>query len=288
MTASLEERLFTAERLLAGLVRERAGVATDDDLRLLQNAGIAFGRLVRDSAPVHPPAPIAAPARVAAPPPAPVPLAATVGWRPDDADDYGAPGPRRRAAPVAPTQAERWIAARMNATPGDWIARAGMALLLFGIAFLCKYSIDQGWVTPGLRVGAGGAAGAALIVLGLRTHRTSRPFSGLFLGGGIGAWYTATYAAYALYHLVSFPAAFALMAATTAAAFGLALWSGIETLAVVGALGGVGTPFVLSSGHASVPGFVAYLLCVLSFTSGTYLARRWRPRSTPCRPGDWP
>jgi hypothetical protein len=66
------------------------------------------------------------------------------------------------------------------------------------------------------------------------------------------------------------------MAATTAAAFGLALWSGIETLAVVGALGGIGTPFLLSTGHVSVPAFVAYLLSILCWTSGVYLARRWR------------
>ncbi|HET7463796.1 MAG TPA: DUF2339 domain-containing protein [Longimicrobium sp.] len=285
MTASLEERLFTAERLLAGLIRERAGVATDEDLQLLRNAGIAFGRLVREPAspPVQAVAPASPPAppsvRVPARPPAPVPLAATVGWRPGEDEDEGydlVPGPRRRALEPEPTPAERWIAARMKATPGDWVARAGMALLLFGIAFLCKYSIDQGWITPALRVSAGGAAGAALVGLGLRTHRTSRPFSGLFLGGGIGAWYTAAYAAYELYHLLPFSVAFALMAATTAAAFGLALWSGIETLAVVGALGGIGTPFVLSSDRASVPGLVAYLLTILCFTSGTYLARRWR------------
>ncbi|HEU4561195.1 MAG TPA: DUF2339 domain-containing protein [Longimicrobium sp.] len=274
MTASLEERLFTAERLLAGLVRERAGVATDEDLRLLHNAGLAFGRMVREPAPPPMPAPMRAPTL----PPPPVPPAATAGWRPGEEEDDGydlVPGPRRRGH-VEPTPAERWIAARMQATPGDWIARAGMALLLFGIAFLCKYSIDQGWITPALRVSAGAVAGAALVALGLRTHRTSRPFSGLFLGGGICAWYTATYAAYELYHLLPFPVAFALMGATTAAAFALALWSGIETLAVVGALGGIVTPFVLSTEQASVPGLVAYLLCILCFTSGAYLALRWR------------
>lgn len=290
MTASLEERLFTAERLLAGLIRERSGVATDEDLQLLQSAGLAFGRLVREPVPppAHAPAPAPAAMRAPAPPRAPVPLAATVGWRPgeDEEDGYDqVPGPRRER--VEPTQAERWIAARVKATPGDWIARAGMALLLFGIAFLCKYSIDQGWITPALRVSAGGAAGAALIGLGLRTHRTSRPFSGLFLGGGIGAWYTATYAAYERYHLLPFAVAFALMAATTAAAFGLALWSGIEVLAVVGALGGIGTPFVLSSGPASVPGLVAYLLAILCFTSGTYLARRWRASLAVGVAGTW-
>ena len=101
MTASLEERLFTAERLLAGLIRERAGVATDEDLQLLQSAGLAFGRLVREPVPppVRAPAPAPAAMRAPAPPPAPVPLAATVGWRPGEDEDDGydrVPGPRRR------------------------------------------------------------------------------------------------------------------------------------------------------------------------------------------------
>ncbi|HYH78793.1 MAG TPA: DUF2339 domain-containing protein [Longimicrobium sp.] len=280
MTTPLEERLFYAERLLAGLVRERAGVATADDLHLLQSAGAAFARMVQEPAFQQSPAPAA----VRMPAPAPAPAAAPLPPPPsraypdaydDDAYDDMVQGPRRRER-IEPTAAERWIAAKMNATPGDWIARAGMGLLLFGIAFLCKYSIDQGWITPALRVGAGAAMGAVLIVLGVRTHSRARAFSGLFLGGGIGAWYTATYAAFALYHLVPFPVAFALMSATTAAAFVLALWTGIETLAVVAALGGIGTPFLLSTGTASAPAFVAYLLCILAWTSGTYLARRWR------------
>ncbi len=290
MTTSLEERLFSAERLLAGLVRERAGVATADDLRLLESAGAAFARLVQE--PALPPAP--APAAVRSPFPWPADVPAPPRRFPDIVDhvDDGAydelvPGPRRRERVAAPSAAERWIADRMNATPGDWIARAGMGLLLFGVAFLCKYSIDQGWITPALRVGAGAAVGAALIVLGLRTHRKARAFSGLFLGGGIGAWYTATFAAYAMYHLLPFPLAFALMAATTAAAFGLALWSGTEALAVVGALGGIGTPFVLTAASPSVPGLVAYLLSIVGWTGGVYLARRWRPSFAVATVGTW-
>jgi uncharacterized membrane protein len=304
MAVSLEERLFTAERLIAALLRERSGVATDGDLRLLENAGAAFGRMV------HEPAPAAAapPARAPLPPPPPAPRRPAPAWQPAAPDAYDdlVPGPRHRHTmlagaelgrertepfrnPVAmePTAAERWVKEKLNATPGDWIARAGMALLLLGIAFLCKYSIDQGWITPALRVSAGAAAGAVLVGLGIRTQRTSRPFSALFLGGGIGAWYIATYAAYEMYHLLPFPVAFALMAATTAAAFGLAMWSGLQVLAVVGTLGGLATPFVLTTPNASVPGLVAYLMCILAWSSGAYLAWRWRTSFVVGAVGTW-
>jgi len=304
MPSSLEERLFNAERLLASLLRERAGVATDSDLHLLQSAGIAFGRMVREPAPVQAATPVAGAEpwqpRTAPPPPphAPAPpRAAPVreAWQADryagaDAyiEDDLVPGPRRHEpVEMEPSPTERWIAAQMKATPGDWIARAGMALLLLGIAFLCKYSIDRGWITPALRVSAGAAAGVALVVVGCHTHRASRRFSALFMGGGIGALYTAGFAAYEMYHLLPFPVAFALMAATTAAAFGLAMWSGIEMLAIVGTLGGIATPFVLSASHPSVPGFVAYLLCILALGSGTYLGWRWRKSFVVATVGTW-
>jgi uncharacterized membrane protein len=155
------------------------------------------------------------------------------------------------------------------------------------VAFLCKYSIDQGWITPAIRVVAGGAIGAALIGLGIRTHRSARPFSALFLGGGIGAWYTAIYASYALYHLTPFPVAMGLMLAATLAAFGLALWSEVETLAVVGALGGLATPFVLTTSDPSVPQLVAYLSFILALTSGIHLARGWRKNLAVGAVGTW-
>jgi uncharacterized membrane protein len=288
MDHSLEERLLLNERLVASLLRERAGMASADDLALLHSA-VAVSAA---ASPVEEEAPRIVPhLQEAAPRPDSVPpLPATVAWSPGEG--YTAPiaprAPRHRSAPAAePSAAERWIAATMKATPGDWIARAGMALLLFGVAFLLKYSIDRGWVTPALRVGAGGAVGAALLVLGVRTHRGARPFSALFMGGGIGAWYMATFASYALYHLVPFPVAMTMMVATTLAAFGLALWSGVEVLAVVGALGGLGTPFVISTGSASAPGFVAYLSFILALTSGIYLTRRWRTTFAVGAVGTW-
>ena len=43
-----------------------------------------------------------------------------------------------------------------------WLNKIGIGLLLLGVAFLFKYSIDQGWITPAVRVGFGLAIGIIL------------------------------------------------------------------------------------------------------------------------------
>lgn len=46
-----------------------------------------------------------------------------------------------------------------------WLNKIGIGLLLFGLAFLFKFSIDQGWLSPPVRVGFGLALGVGLLVL---------------------------------------------------------------------------------------------------------------------------
>lgn len=64
-----------------------------------------------------------------------------------------------------------------------WLNKVGIGLLLFGVAFLFKYSVDQGWITPPIKVGLGMFIGVALAVVGMRMHRHRRDFSQVLLGG---------------------------------------------------------------------------------------------------------
>ena len=49
-----------------------------------------------------------------------------------------------------------------------WLPRVGIGLVLFAVAFAFKYSIDQGWVIPAVRVAFGYALGLTLLVLGFK------------------------------------------------------------------------------------------------------------------------
>ena len=157
-----------------------------------------------------------------------------------------------------------------------WLNRVGIGLLLFGIAFLFKFAVDQNWITPPVRVGIGLAVGVGLLMVGLRVYEDRRPFSQVLLGGGIGTLYITGYAADVLYALVPYAVAFAFMVAVTLLAFALALRQDEAVLSQIGAAGGLATPFVLYAGSASLGGLALYTCTILAGTAAVYLYKGWR------------
>ena len=154
--------------------------------------------------------------------------------------------------------------------------KIGIGLILFGVAFLFKYSIDKGWLVPPARVGAGMVIGLVLLVTGIRTHATRRHFSQVLLGGAVATFYITGFAAFQLYALVSHPMAFAFMVAVTLAAFFLSIRQNEAVLSLIGAIGGLGTPFLLYTDAGSLPGLAGYTCLILAGTSVIYFFRGWR------------
>ena len=163
----------------------------------------------------------------------------------------------------------------------------GIGLLLFGLAFLFKYSIDQGWLTEAVRVGLGLLLGSILLAIGWRIHRRRRAYSQALLGGAIAAYYITGFAAFQLYGLVSHPVAFNFMILVTVLAFALSLRRGESLLAILGAIGGLGTPFLLYAGEGRLVGLIGYTCLVLAGTSAIYLFRGWRSLLWVAVPGGW-
>lgn len=157
-----------------------------------------------------------------------------------------------------------------------WIGRLGIALLLFGAAFLFKYSIEQGWITPLVRVLFGFFLGIILLFAGLRLYQKKRTLSRMLLGGGIATYYITIFSAFQLYYLLSYSAAFTLMVTVTVIAFFLALKQDEHTLSLIGALGGFLTPFLLYTGQSNIFGLVSYTSLLVIGSSLTYMVRGWR------------
>ncbi len=71
-----------------------------------------------------------------------------------------------------------------------WLPRVGIGLVLLAVAFAFKYSIDQGWVIPAVRVALGYGLGLALLGLGFKLVANRggdvTPLGGQAVRGGPG------------------------------------------------------------------------------------------------------
>lgn len=210
--------------------------------------------------------------------------------------EAGAPGPSPipprhrvpdRPAAAAPAPAPAPATARRSALTGDvaralegkgpawWLSRAGIGLVLFGVAFLFKYAVDQGWLTPEIRVVFGLVLGILLVAVGVRTWHERRWFGAIALGGATSTFYLTGFAAFQLFHLITYPVALGFMVAVTVYTMWAALHTDEPVLGVLGALGGLGTPFLLYTAAGTVAGLAAYESLVLVGMTAIYLEKRW-------------
>lgn len=179
-------------------------------------------------------------------------------------------------APRAATPVDPRASARTAVWNGErWLNRLGILLVLLGVGFLGKYSIDRGWITPSVRVLACFVIGAALFAAGRRV-RPSRPgLAQILLGGGLAVFYVTGYVAFQLYALVPHAVAFGFLVVVTALALFVASREAEPVLAIVGTLGGLATPFLLYTNAGTIAGLVGYTCAVTIGTAGVYAQRRW-------------
>src|SRR5690242_3666297 len=120
-----------------------------------------------------------------------------------------------------------------------WLSRVGVITVVLALAFFFEYAFENHWITEWGRVVLGLACGAASLLFGERMWRAGeRTFGQALTAAGIAFLYLSFWAAYALYHLIGQPAAFALMLLTTSAAGALALRYEGPAIAALGLAGG--------------------------------------------------
>jgi len=156
-----------------------------------------------------------------------------------------------------------------------WLNKLGIGLLLFGVAFLFVYSVERGWIGPWMRVGIGAAIGTGLLAVGLRVYERRPAFSQVLLGGGVAAFYITGFAAFQLYSLLPYPVAFGCMVVVTLLAFSLSLRQDGVPLSLIGALGGLGTPFLLYTDSGSLGGLLLYTCLILAGMGAVYFRKGW-------------
>ena len=154
--------------------------------------------------------------------------------------------------------------------------KVGIALLLLGVVFLFKYSVDQGWITESVRVLFGAVIGLGLLVLGFRVRGVRPHLAPVLLGGGIAALYTTVFAAFQMYALISHPIAFGCMVSITATAFLISVIHRDVWLSLIAVSGGFATPFLLHTGAASLAPLIGYTCVVMAGAASIYTFSGWR------------
>jgi len=148
--------------------------------------------------PVPPPVSVVTPVPVAMPAPVATPMPVAM--------------PPRQAAASLESQADL-LESRIGSR---WLLYVGVVAIIIGVSYFEKLAIESRWIGETARVIQGAIFGIVLVGAGLRFVRAGYQLYGRVLSGcGIAVLYVSTYAAFNLYHLISRPAAFALMSLVT-------------------------------------------------------------------------
>nr|WP_256471632.1 DUF2339 domain-containing protein [Oceanicola sp. 502str15] len=194
-----------------------------------------------------------------------------------DADADGADTAQQPAAPVGPNAGERLVAWLQ----ANWFyAVSALSLALAGL-FLVQYGIEQGYLTPVMRVAAALALGAALIAGGewIRRRQSAGDATtylpDTFSAAGLVSLYGAVLAARGLYDLIGpGPAMLALVAVSMGAM--LLGWLNGPVLAAFGLIGAGAAPFLVGGEAESATIFYVYYGCLGLAGLAIDAWRQWR------------
>lgn len=263
---------------------------------------------LRDSEPASKPAPVPEPKVVVAPEPiaeiakpepfrppplavrvqapAPVPVIANSAIPVTEAEEE--PEPEEKADSAAAQVLRRawnWIIVGKEyrqpgmkleyAVAANWLLRIGIAVFVLGMGFFLRYSIDQGWLGPAARVALGVIIGSVMLSFGVRQlgKRYNLIGQGL-IGGGLATLYFSIFTAAQIHALIPLLAGYALMAAVTLCAGVIAVRQDAILIAVLGVLGGFGTPIMLTG--TDWAGQFGYLLVLALGVLGVSAYKNWR------------
>jgi uncharacterized membrane protein len=248
----------------------RAG-ALRSDVNRLQAAVTALqrrlGELERGAAPVGAaqpaPEPVA-PVEAAPEPVAPEPATAAAaqpdaGWNdaPAAQPEPVAAAPQPEPA-LAAKAASRSFEQRLGGSVFVWI---GAVMLALAGAFLVKYSIDVGLLSPAVRVFLGLLLGAALLGAGQWMRPRSANIAQALAAAAVADWFASLFAATALYHLIDPLTGFIALAVVTAIGIALSLREGMF-VGLVGIAGGLITPAIVHSDTPQPAGLLLYLYLI--------------------------
>lgn len=160
---------------------------------------------------------------------------------------------------------------------GNPLAKLGILLLFFGLAYLMKYSVERDMLPIEFRLMGAATASAVLLWFGWRLRLKQTLYALILQGGAVGALYITVFGAFRLYQLLPHMLAFGLMLVICAASVGLAVLQRALSLAMLASIGGYLSPLLLSTGGGSYIALFSYYLLLSLGILAISIWQPWRP-----------
>ena len=174
-------------------------------------------------------------------------------------------------SPVAPV-APGWEH-RLGSRAFIWVGAVTLALAAI---FLVRYSIEEGYLSPEVRVILAALFGFAMVGGAEKMKPRDERVAQALAASGIAALYGALFSAVALYGMISQAAAGGGAMALTAFAIGVSLRHGI-LVAALAFVGGFASPAIIGSETPNAPVLFGYLLAISAGTLAAIRHRGWWP-----------
>ena len=199
-----------------------------------------------------------------------------------------APPPKAPILPTTPTLVEPVASAptRPSFWEGnpllEWFTRIhlmvqiGMIVLFFGVGFLVKYAVDQGWFPLTVRLASAALLGIGLAAIGWAVRKRARVYGLALIGGGIGIVYLTTFGAYSFYQLLSTPLAFGIFVLLGIAYAVMAILNDAWILAFLALVGAFLAPVLASDGGGNHVVLFSYYAVVNAGILALAWFKSWR------------
>ena len=173
-------------------------------------------------------------------------------------------------APPQPSAFIQWL------TGGNPLAKLGIVLLFFGIAYLVRYAAEHDLISIELRLSAAAIIALGLLAVGWRLRKRSPVYALTLQGGAIGGLYLTSFAAFKIYELLPHGFVFGLLVIICAASVALAVLQRAQALALLASLGGYLAPILLSTGTGDHVALFSYYALLSAGILAISVWQAWR------------
>ncbi len=231
------------------------------------------------------PAPQPLPERIAEPEPVPAPVIIPAAPLPA-VDPWAASVPAPEPVVITPAAVSNPVSAEPRGgmitslvgwfMRGNPLAKLGILLLFFGLAFLFRYSVERDLFPLELRLCVAALAAVVLLALGWRLRHKQPVYALILQGGATGVLYLTVFGAFRLWQMLPMALAFALLLLICAVSVGLAVLQRALSLAMLASLGGYLAPLLLSTGGGSHIGLFSFYLLLSCGILAISVWQHWR------------